>query len=240
MIPIADDTNTEGGSIIDLDNTHMEERIRTLKCRRNQLSPIYRLPVEILCNIFKFSLTESQTRTPESWINFSQVSQHWRSSALNAPELWTNILFNYPRWAKKMLIRSKMARLTIRTYPSPEVLSPKTIETIRSCLYEMSRVEEIQLTTIPRFIMEQIFQDLPKSAPHLHTLRIIYFLEPAFSIHEDFLHDTERLQCVELIGCNISWDCWLLTGLTYLTLAVSLKENSSIIQVCKPYNECLH
>ena len=49
----------------------------------------------------------------------------------------------------------------------------------------------------------------------------------AFSIHEDFLYDLQR---VELISCKISWDSQFLTGLTRLTQEDSLKENS-IIQV---------
>ena len=127
-----------------------------------------------------------------------------------------------------------MAKLTIRSGLSFETLNQKTIETIRSCLYEMNRVEEIDITTTPRLILE-IFRDLPKSAPQLHTLCIRshllrYAAETGFSIDEDFLYDTERLRRVELINCNISWDSQLLTGLTRLTLETSLKANSSIIQ----------
>ena len=235
-----DDTNTlcsagdpldETRRIIDRNIAHLEESIRALKSRRNELSPISRLPVEILCNIFKFSLTESRTRTPESWTNFSQVSQHWRSSALSAPELWTNIPLGYSRWAQEMLIRSKMARLTIRLCPSPAASDPKTIETVRSCLYEMNRVQEIKFTAIPESILEETFRDIPKSAPQLHTLYIRPSSGTAFSIDEDFLCDTEHLQRVELTNCKISWDSSLLTGLTRLTLEDSLKANSSIIQV---------
>jgi hypothetical protein len=167
---------------------------------------------------------------PESWTNFSQVSQHWRTSALSAPQLWTNIPLKYPRWAQEMLIRSKMAKLNIR--PGFSLTSdPKTIETIRLCLYEMNRVEEINFSAFSGLTLEDIFRDLPKSAPQLHTLCIRSFSSSAFSIHEDFLYDTDRLQYVKLLNCKISWDSRLLTGLTRLTLHVSLKANSSIIQV---------
>ena len=239
-----DDTNTSCSagdpldvtrSIIDRDIARLEETIRALKSRRNELSPISRLPAEILCNIF--SLVEDNSiysRRPESWTNFSQVSQHWRSSALGAPELWTNIPLRYPRWAQEMLIRSKMAKLTIRSDSSFESSNPKVIETVRSCLCEMKRVEKIDLTTLPGLMLEEIFRDLPKSAPQLHTLRIgsysFRFVGTAFSIHEDFLDDTERLRHVQLINCKIGWDSRLLTGLTRLTLEDSLKANSSIIQ----------
>jgi hypothetical protein len=96
----------------------------------------------------------------------------------------------------------------------------------------MNRVEELKLYSTPGLTLKEIFRDLPKSAPQLHTLCIeSQSLRSAYSIHEDFLYDTERLQCVELINCKISWDSRLLTGLTRLFLEESLKANSSIIQV---------
>ena len=121
-----DNTNTscsagnpldEMRSIIDRDIARLEESIRALKSRRNELSPISRLPAEMLCNIFSFIKDDifSSSRSPKFWTSFSQVSQHWRSTALSAPGLWTNIPLSYPRWAQEMLIRSKMAKLTIQS-----------------------------------------------------------------------------------------------------------------------------
>ena len=212
----------------------LEESARALKSRRNELSPISRLPVEILCNIFSFIEDNNNFylgRIPESWTNFSHVSQHWRLSALSAPELWTKIPLSYPRWAREMLIRSKKATLTIRSDLFCNS-NPKAFQLIRSCLYEMNRVGEIDIDMIPGLTLDTIFRDLPKAAPQLHTLRIDSprFSENVFSIQEDFLYDTERLQRVELIRCKISWDSRLLSGLTRLTLEDSLKANSSIIQ----------
>jgi hypothetical protein len=235
-----DDTSTRDSldvmrSIIDRDIARLEESIRALKSRRNELSPISRLPVEILCNIFSLIVNVGNIycfcRSPKSWTNFSQVSQHWRSTALSAPDLWTEILVGYPRWAQEMLTRSKMANLTIRFDFSSDT-SNTAIETVRSCLYEMNRVEALIIFTSGLMLLEEIFRDLPKSAPQLHTLRIIsQSFHSACSIHEDFLYDTERLQCVELANCKISWDSRLLTGLTRLHLEDSWEANSSITQV---------
>ena len=160
---------------IDRDISRLEERLRVLKSCRNELSPIYCLPVEVLCKIFKFSLSESRARKPESWTNFSQVSQHWRTSALSEPELWANIPFNYPRWAEEMLIRSKMVKLTIRSSdsspsPSLDTWDRKTIEIAKSCLYEMNRVAEIKFTTIPGSKLKEIFRDLPKSVLNIFSV----------------------------------------------------------------------
>ncbi|KAF8809486.1 hypothetical protein BYT27DRAFT_7187793 [Phlegmacium glaucopus] len=233
----------EARRIIDRDIARLEENIRSLKSRRNELSPISRFPPEILCNIFSFieNRTMSQNRRPESWINFSRVSRQWRLLALGAPELWTNIPIRYPRWAEEMLARSKMAKLVIQVDLTCQSPTSRVLDPIRSCLSQMIRLEEINIFGASGSTLKQLFQDIPKSAPQLHTLRIYntspptgYLTAPlsAFTIQEDFLSDTERLRCVQLIKCNIGWDSRLLTGLTRLTLHDSLKDqpSSSIIQ----------
>ena len=126
----------EACSIIVRNIARLEETIRALKSRRNELSPISRLPTEILCNIFKLQVTlnDWDIPRPDSWNNFSQVSRHWRSLALSAPELWTDIILSCPRWTHEMLKRSKKAKLTIRS----ELLPAKwntIIERVRSCLF---------------------------------------------------------------------------------------------------------
>jgi hypothetical protein len=97
----------------------------------------------------------------------------------------------------------------------------------------MNRIEELELTSTPGLILEENFRDLPKSALNFILTLCIgsQSFRSAYSIHEDFLYDTERLQCVELINCKISWDSRLLTGLTRLCLEGSLKANSSKIQI---------
>ena len=170
----ADDTNTscsesagdpldEMLSIIDREIARLQESIRVLKSRRNELSTISRLPTEILCKIF--SLVEdnilSSSRSPKFWINFSQVSQHWRSVALSAPELWTKIPLSLPRrWVQERLIRSKMAKLTIGYRYSFGKSKPKAIAKVRSFLDEMDRVEKLKLIA-NRELFEEISRHLP-------------------------------------------------------------------------------
>ena len=214
----------------------LEESARAIKSRRNELSPISRLPVDILRKIFSLiedtgdSSIPYSDRRPESWTNFSQVSQHWRSSALSAPQLWTKIPLSYPRWAEEMLIRSKMDKLIIRSSRPLEMSNPKTIETIRSCFHEMNRVEEIDLTAREPYPLTKILPgNFSKSAPQLRTLCIRnHSSNPTFLFHQQF-YNTERLQHVKLINCTINWETRLLTGLTRLTLENSI-ANSSIFQ----------
>jgi hypothetical protein len=128
-----------------------------------------------------------------------------------------------------------MANLTIRvdlnSYGSTNV---KTIETIKSCLSHMTRLGEIDISGALGVVLATIFRDLPKSAPQLHILRIkspvataSFPSRAAFTIPEDFLCDTERLQRIVLVNCEIPWDSRLLTGLTHLTLHNSLKANTN-------------
>ncbi|KAF8803469.1 hypothetical protein BYT27DRAFT_7195760 [Phlegmacium glaucopus] len=220
--------------IIDREIAWLEESIRSLKSRRNKLSPISRLPSEILCNVFSFieDRTMVLDRSPETWINFSRVSQHWRSLALSTPELWTNIPIRYPQWAEEMLVRSTMAKLTMRIGLIYSTNS-RVLDPIRLCLSQMIRVKEIDIFETSGSTLEQLFQDIPKSAPQLHTLRLNESMPTGLpftysaTISDDFLSDTGRLQCVQLTKCKIGWDCTLLTGLTRLTLHDSLEDHSS-------------
>ena len=160
----------ESRSIID-PNIDLEESIRALN------------PAETSCLLSLAFLLKSCAKyssflkdwrlTPGSLTNFSQVSQHWRSSALSAPELWTNIPFNCHRWAQEMLIRSKKANLTLTmklqsySYRFFKETDPKVIETVRSCPYEMDRVEKIDFRAILGRTLEEYFRNCPKSAPQL-------------------------------------------------------------------------
>ena len=72
-------------SIIDRDIVRLEKSIRA----RNELSPISRLSVKILCNISSLIKDNSILYLglgPESWTNSRLLSQFWtqRSSALSA------------------------------------------------------------------------------------------------------------------------------------------------------------
>ena len=125
-----------------------------------------------------------------------------------------------------------MATLTVQVDFSYQAMISRSLDSIKSCLSHMIRLGEINITTVQASTLEKLFQDLPKSAPQLHTFRISSnpLGGSAFTIPEDFLADTERLQCIHLVKCKIGWDSPLLTGLVRLTLHDSLKDNASTIQ----------
>ncbi|KAE9410840.1 hypothetical protein BT96DRAFT_766117, partial [Gymnopus androsaceus JB14] len=85
------------------------DALRELKSRYNLHMPISKLPAEILCVIFML-VPES---TDDDWYRFTvtHVCSHWRSIALNYPEMWNMPDFWMPEWACEMLKRSEMAPL---------------------------------------------------------------------------------------------------------------------------------
>ncbi|TFK59829.1 hypothetical protein BDN72DRAFT_851031 [Pluteus cervinus] len=118
---------------IDARISQLELAVVILKKRRNFLSPVSRLSVDVLLNIFEcvqndnedefFNVTYPRRRAsspsflfPLTWIRaLTHVCSRWRSLALDTATLWTNITFrnNSVRYATEMLTRTRGARLSI-------------------------------------------------------------------------------------------------------------------------------
>ncbi|KAJ6607511.1 hypothetical protein B0H10DRAFT_551566 [Mycena sp. CBHHK59/15] len=91
---------------IDQEISKFQDSVRALQSRRNALSPVSRLPPEMLSRIFLFCSDSDSLK----WIKeVSHICRHWRSVALGCPNLWSFPVFSQPKWADEMLKRSKMA-----------------------------------------------------------------------------------------------------------------------------------
>ncbi|KAF9522308.1 hypothetical protein CPB83DRAFT_864650 [Crepidotus variabilis] len=70
----------------------IDEKIRQLEAERNSLSPVSKLPVELLGDVFAHALALNRYHYgcsgPAMSFNFSYVSQQWRNIALSIPHLW--------------------------------------------------------------------------------------------------------------------------------------------------------
>lgn len=79
---------------IDAQIASLEAQLRTLKLRRNSLSPTARLPPEILGAIFlwfKHGSPAIQNDNPPAWMNIVLVCQQWRRTALAMSSLWDEL-----------------------------------------------------------------------------------------------------------------------------------------------------
>ncbi|KAF8647203.1 hypothetical protein AX16_006856 [Volvariella volvacea WC 439] len=100
---------------IDDEIAQLQDRITHLRRRRNQLAPIMHLPADVL-QLIMLNLVPSDHCSPKTWIQFTQVSHHWRTIALEYPLLWRMIdLSDMPSsWVAEFIERSRGAPLIIR------------------------------------------------------------------------------------------------------------------------------
>ncbi|KAJ8095173.1 hypothetical protein PM082_010395 [Marasmius tenuissimus] len=81
------------------------------KCR-SLLSPVHRLPLEVLTNVFSFSC-EVNTLEPSSLpsaIRIAMVCGRWRDAVLSSPILWSSLEIPFGSWKEKLDI---LTRLTV-------------------------------------------------------------------------------------------------------------------------------
>ncbi|KAF6751334.1 hypothetical protein DFP72DRAFT_1047902 [Ephemerocybe angulata] len=95
-------TASESQISLDREIAQLEKNLASLKRRRNALSPVSRLPPEILARIFFLTLpfaeiaerrlrTEDEPRLEQTKGRLCAVSSRWRETAFAAPELWRDI-----------------------------------------------------------------------------------------------------------------------------------------------------
>lgn len=104
--------------------------ITSLLMRRNNLTPVFLLPPELLARIFHFhSLAESPWHGGNrlGWIKATHVCRHWRQVALDHASLWARISgFSVStKWITEQLSRAKNSPLVIELLgnPTPETIS---------------------------------------------------------------------------------------------------------------------
>jgi len=117
---------------IDQEVTRHIRSLRDLCFQRNTFSPIFRLPPEILAEIFvqgaryHHERCLSRTDVPE-WVNVSYVCRQWRNIALHCPTLWGYLFLQSQQWTETLLARSKQVPLNISVgigHPRDEWLYP--------------------------------------------------------------------------------------------------------------------
>jgi hypothetical protein len=193
-----------------------------LKTCRNTLAPISRLPTEILSKIFislahHFYFHDDDDKEL-SWIPIvTAVCGHWRAIALECPSLWCLISSSSPIWTEEMLKRSKMAPLVV-TVESSTIMR----DSIHSALDHISRIKEVHLVA-SQPDMTELFDRIDKrTAPLLQSLHLenplpIRVPDNKFTLPETLLV-SNRLQRLELVHCNMSWNSPILRNLVHMKL----------------------
>ncbi|KAF9232488.1 hypothetical protein BU15DRAFT_81175 [Melanogaster broomeanus] len=196
-----------------------------LLTQRNALSPVSRLPHEILATVFLYQAYSfyQDPRYPNiwgapPWANVSYVCRHWRAVALNCPSLWSFLFVFPPRWTEELLSRSKTVPL--RIHVTQGRWARKEMVFVEKVTTDVTRIQDLRLK-LPCNLAEEVFAKLSASAPLLHTLRLLVTKTGAESVLVPdtlFNRETPALQTLELYYCHIPWSTPIFTTLTTLRL----------------------
>ncbi|EAU82607.2 hypothetical protein CC1G_07889 [Coprinopsis cinerea okayama7 len=155
---------------IDSRIAELQEEIRKWRSDRNELSPISRLPPEVLSRVF---IHHQQHRTSShvkafDWTKVAHVSRYWRDTALGCPELWSNITTSNSHWAQAMFERSKQAPISLSFWAYWDT-KPQLAEMIKSAFSQPHRLKDLKITGHNDFVHQRL-EELSPSTPILRSL----------------------------------------------------------------------
>ncbi|KAG2757078.1 hypothetical protein P692DRAFT_20790170 [Suillus brevipes Sb2] len=215
--------STRAQTEIDNELGAMEERMRALRTRRNNFSPISSIPPEILGTIFVQHAQQMQLlHVPDnpavlSWLKVGHICRHWREVALGTPELWATPFLNSSRATEEMLMRSKMAPLNLRCGQRYRM------DSVQKALMHIDRLQEVSLPFLNggmtyRWVMEFLNKLSSCSAPKLQSLSLEEEFAQTLRIAIPTSFVAPNLRSLQLKYCDLSWASSVLTGLTSLNI----------------------
>ena len=220
--PSQEDSRGSLQQAIDLEIKSLEESLRTLKLRRNALSPISSLPPEVFAAIFSFLCIPQKPYRYLARLHVSHVCHQWREIALHQPLLWNHVDFATFSWAgaTEMLVRSKSVPLYLESRVSCHrwwgiqycrLGKELQVHILRICHLSISAKSHLLKCTL---------KELVSPAPTLECLSLSSRGESEKLDVPNTLFNghTPKLSCLELRNCNINWTSPLLKTLKYLEI----------------------
>ena len=186
------------------DLTQITSLVRT---SQNQYRPIFRLPNEVLAEIF-FEVRDSLS--DNTWMRVMSVCRLWRDVAVSVPRLWSTIELDLDManedallgGLKLVLNRSKQAPLDVTVSTRAQALPAHKIPRLDTLAKHVYRFRYVRIRTIHKESLDQISAAFSAPAPQLKTLRLGRFgstgqhgpiaFPPMFSLDHPKL---ERLHC---------------------------------------------
>ncbi|KAF5325101.1 hypothetical protein D9619_010023 [Psilocybe cf. subviscida] len=204
----------------------MQESIRLLKTRRNELAPVSKLPDEILLQIFVV-LRDSTDLRPVKWLQIMHVCQYWRHIAVGSSPLWTRLHDPPPSLTRLQLECSQNAPLDV-VLTSTWFKHAASTEIFPVILHEIERIRTLNSARMPPSFLDaahDILTGLGQNweARSLETLTIgtdvIAGPRPtSIKLVTDVFRPTRRLRRLTLSSGYYSWDMFPIPGLTHLCL----------------------
>ncbi|KAI0695356.1 hypothetical protein C8T65DRAFT_744039 [Cerioporus squamosus] len=172
--------------------------ITDLKTRLNTMTPVARLPSELLSAVFTLVTADSfvesydtwelvPTKRANTWVGVTHVCRHWRATALSSPRFWSYIAVTSKRAADVMLVRSKQAPLHV--VASVPTYGGDRQKAVKEVMANFARIRTLQLAGSSEAICDlfkmklELGHVIPRappgppsrkiSLPHLSFLRVI-------------------------------------------------------------------
>ncbi|KAG8917665.1 hypothetical protein FRC02_002975 [Tulasnella sp. 418] len=182
----------------------VQNRVATLRRRRNELVLINRLPNEILSLIIELAGTAIFYHHYPDMLSISQVCSRWHTIFLSTPKMWTRVISSCDiEFVKIILQRSKHAPLDIEycfTYSRDE------FQFLRAIIPHASRWRSFRNigNAIPTFP-----DDTPQSLhmPLLESIQIAASADRPKTFPSIFLHDSPRLSSLIIPGFELPLGC---------------------------------
>ncbi|KAI0262706.1 hypothetical protein BC834DRAFT_1034276 [Gloeopeniophorella convolvens] len=208
----------------------MALRLASLKARRNDLLPIFRLSVEMLSCILAFLVHQEPPGSQHQrlgWIAVTHVCHRLRQVAIDNPALWGNIAFALgSMWATEMFSRARTAPLDIflsRTVGLDNLaVLPNYQSHIRTLYLEL-----------PPEAREYASQVLITSAPVLESLTLSSHVDRGvmhLGIPSDiiiFQGHAPQLHTISLQGALIPWQSFPRNSLSHLEVKLKASDLAS-------------
>ncbi|KAF8649042.1 hypothetical protein AX16_006061 [Volvariella volvacea WC 439] len=197
-----------------------QQAIIDLRRRRNNLTPVYQLPPEVLSRIF--STYAASFPGSYKWVPVTHVSYHWREVAISSPRLWSSIYTKYSsEWLQEVLVRSKS---------SPILVSCNYKMNVGDLTEHIARIRRLSFLDISGGDLHDIEQFLSHPAPNLEKLVVGCGSSNSYPLKSSAFKFTPALQRLQLIRCPLQWDTFSCPSLTSLTVN-NLEDKLSMNQV---------
>ncbi|KAF5321151.1 hypothetical protein D9619_001173 [Psilocybe cf. subviscida] len=179
-----------------------ERRILGLRSQLNRYTSVAKLPPEILLQIFAKLTEDGGLVDSIKCVPITHVSRQWRSLALDAPALWTNLSSINLHWTIAMLERSKGAPLTVlmdeKSYLVPVPIL-KHLSRVKSLTIENWSAGELQKLHI-------LIENNASVAPQLEVLSISCNGTSPWVLPSTTFQQTDRLNNLFLHDVHINWN----------------------------------
>lgn len=224
-------------TLIDQEILEMTESIRALKTRRNEISPVSKLPPELLCKIFELVQQSGpggsmfhRLSDLFRWTKITHVSRRWMEIAKGDTSLWTNITITgrWPEWEQEVLVRSQNSPISLWVPTGTMQLDYwKKLVVAERALTQLHRVTRLTIEGLYPYDLHRILSS--PNLPHPTLLRSLKlttsFRESNGSlpsktskVFDEIFPSASGLVSLSLSGYGVEWNPLFFSNLRRLKI----------------------